>query len=335
MTYSNEKMMKIYETMLRGRIYDDVLYEENQKGHLYSMFHFSKGQEAIGTSVAMALRDDEPFMPSHRCRPLGMYRMELYPYLSEQCGSKQGYHKGISGDPHLTMPEKGFLSNPGVLGQACPIATGYAYALKYFKTGKAMAQLMGDGTFNQGAVYEALNWAVVQKLPIVYIVENNAFAMSTVQSHYVGTEALADRAKGVGMDVVTIDGNDVLAMMEAMEVALKRAREQSTPTLIEAVTYRITGHFAGDPAQYRNNEWHEEMLAKHPDPIARFEKILLDNHIATQEDFDRIKEATINEFRDACQRVYEDRQNPENIITMEEILAIPNLVYTNAMEELR
>ena len=333
--YSNDKMMKIYQTMLRGRVYDDVLFEENQKGHLYSMFHFSKGQEAIGTAVALTLKDDEPFMPSHRCRSLGMYRMELYPYLSEQCGSKKGYHKGISGDPHLTMPEKGFLSNPGVLGQACPIATGYAYALKYMKTGKAMVQLMGDGTFNQGAVYEALNWAVVQKLPIVYIVENNAFAMSTVQSHYVGTEALADRAKGVGMDAVTIDGNDVLAMMEAVEVALERARTQSTPTLIEAVTYRVTGHFAGDPAQYRNEEFHESMLKKHPDPILRFEKILMDNNIASQKDFDHLKESYTQEFRDACQRVYEDRQKPENIITLKEILDIPNLVYTNETEDLR
>lgn len=333
MKYSNEELLSMYYSLVLGRIYDEVLWVENQKGRLYSMFHFSTGQEAIGTAVAHALKDDEPFMPSHRSRSLHLKRLDVYKYLAEQQGCRNGYCLGISGDPHITVHEKGFIANPGVLGQGCPIATGYAYALKKKRPGVAMAQLMGDGTFNQGAVYEAMNWAVVQKLPIVYVVENNAFAMSTAQKHYVATDSLSDRAKGLGMDVATIDGNDLLAMREAMDIALERARKLSTPTMIEAVTYRVTGHFAGDQAQYRDKEFHEEMLRKHPDPIPRYEKVLIYNEVAKQEELDEIKINIRKMMEEACAKVFDDKQDPENLPTMDDILDV-NLIYASPMEGL-
>lgn len=333
MKYSNEELLSMYENLVLGRIYDDVLWVENQKGRLYSMFHFTTGQEAIGTAVAFALKDDEPFMPSHRSRSLHLKRLDKYRYLAEQQGCKQGYCMGISGDPHITVHEKGFIANPGILGQGCPIATGYAFSLKKLNPGKAMVQLMGDGTFNQGAVYEAMNWAVVQKLPIVYVVENNSWAMSTPQDRYVATEALSDRAKGLGMDVATVDGNDLIAMREAMDIALERARKQSTPTLIEAVTYRVTGHFAGDVAGYRNKEFHETMLKKHPDPIPRYESLLIENNVATQDQLDKIKADIKAEMERNCEELFQAKKDPANLPTLEDILDV-NLIYASPMEGL-
>ncbi|WP_193708408.1 thiamine pyrophosphate-dependent dehydrogenase E1 component subunit alpha [Alkalibaculum sporogenes] len=333
MKYTNNELISMYKTMVLGRIYDDVLWEENQKGRLYSMFHFSTGQEAIGTAAAHALRENEPFMPSHRCRPLHLHRLDIYKYLAEQVGIKDGYNMGISGDPHLTLLDKGFIPNPGVLGQGCPIATGFAFALKYMKTGKAMVQLMGDGTYNQGAVYEAMNWAVVQKLPIVYVVENNAFAMTTTQDVYVGTEALSDRAKGLGMDSITVNGNDILAMREIMDIALDRARISSTPTMIEAVTYRRQGHFAGDTADYRDKSFHEQMLLKHPDPILNYEKVLIQRNILTQDEMDIIKVETRKMITGACDMVYEKMQNPANKPSIQDIIK-PEFTYASPMEGL-
>lgn len=333
MKYSNKELMEMYENLVLGRIFDDVLWVENQRGRLYSMFHLTTGQEAIGTAAGFALKDDEPFMPSHRCRSLHLKRLDIYKYLAEQQGCRQGYCMGISGDPHITVHEKGFIANPGVLGQGCPIATGYAFALKKRHPGKAMVQLMGDGTFSQGAVYEAMNWAVVKKLPIVYVIENNLWAMSTPQDRYAATERLADRAKGLGMDVAVIDGNDLLAMREAMDAALERARINSTPTMIEALTYRVTGHFAGDVAGYRDNEYHEEMLKKHPDPIPRYEQFLIDNGVSTREFMDEIKARIRKEVEDDCEQLFKAKQAVQNLPSMNDILDM-SLIYANPMEGL-
>lgn len=333
MKYSNEELLAMYKTLALGRIYDEIMWEENQKGKLYSMFHFSIGQEAIGTAVAHAMDDKDVFMPSHRCRSLHLYRLDPYKYLSEQVGTKFGYNMGISGDPHLTSLEDGFVPNPGVLGQGSPIATGFAFALKYTKSNKVIVQLMGDGTFNQGAVYEAVNWAAVQKLPIVYVVENNAFAMSTLQSQYKATETFAERGTGVGVKSLVVDGNNLLEMRQAMDEAIKRAREESLPTLIEAVTYRRTGHYGGDTAPYRPEEFHNEMMEKHPDPIPQFENYLIEEGISTKEELDKIKDQITDEIRSACEKVYVDREDSNNMPTLEDIIK-PEFTYASPVKGL-
>lgn len=334
MKYSNEELLAMYRTMVTGRIFDLELDRQNNQGHLQGMFHFSINQEAIGTAVAHALHNDEPFMPSHRCRPLHLYRLDIRRFLAEQVGLRSGYSKGISSDFHICLPEIGFIPNPAILGAGAPISCGYAYALKRKSPGKAMIQLMGDGTFSQGVVHEALNWAAIQKLPLVFLVENNGWAMNTDPSYYRISDNIADRARACGLDAVVVDGNDLMAMREVVDAALERARTNSVPSLIEACTYRVKGHFNGDTGWYRDPQYHEEMMKRYPDPIPRYEQVLIENNVATQEELDEIKKQIRKEIRKIANEVYEESLDPANKADVEEMLR-PETMWATPMEGLQ
>ena len=331
--YSNEELMAMYRTMLKGRLFDLEEDRQNKMGHLEGMFHFSINQEAIGTAVAHALRDDEPFMPSHRCRPLMLYRLDVKRFQAEQLGLRIGYAGGIASDFHLCLPEVGFIPNPSILGTGAPIAAGYAYGLKLLQPGKAIVQLMGDGTFNEGNVHEALNWTAIQKLPIVFVVENNHWAMNTGDEVYRAGENIADRASACGLDTAVVDGNDLLAMREVMDVALEKAR-RNIPCLIEAKTYRTQGHYNGDTAWYVDPEYAKEMSAKYPDPIPRYEQVLIENGVATREELDEITKTMRKELRQIANEVYEESLKPENRVDIEEMLSV-NTMWASPMEGLQ
>lgn len=334
MKYSNEEMMAMYHTMVIGRIYDQELDRQNSQGRLQGMFHFSTNQEAIGTAVAHALQPDEPFMPSHRCRPLHLFRLDMRSFLAEQVGLQSGYSKGTASDYHICLPELGFIPNPSILGAGAPISCGYAYALKRRHPGKAMIQLMGDGTFSEGMVHEALGWAAIQKLPLVFLVENNGWAMNTAPSVYRVNDNIADRGRACGLDAVVVDGNDLMAMREVVDAALERARTKSIPSLIEARTYRVKGHYNGDTGWYREQEYHEEMMKRYPDPIPRYEQVLIENGVATQEELEAIKKAHKKEIRAVCEDVYQESLNPANKVDVAEMLR-PETMWASPMEGLQ
>lgn len=334
MKYSNEELMAMHKTMVTGRIYDSELERSNSQGRLTGMFHLSFNQEAIGTAAAYALRDDEPFMPSHRCRPLHLHRLDMRRFLQEQVGLKSGIHGGMSSDFHMCVPSVGFLPNPSILGSGAPICAGYAFAMKRLNPGKAMLQLMGDGTFSEGMVHEALNWSSIQNLPIVYVVENNGFAMSAAPSVYRAGENIADKARANGLDAVVVDGNDLMAMREVLDIALDRARTQNLPTLIEARTYRSKGHFNGDQATYREQAYHEEMMKRYPDPIPRYEEFLIENGVSTQEELNAIKKKIKKEIRNMMEEVYQESLDPNNKPTVADCLNI-NKMWASPMEGLQ
>lgn len=333
MKYTNEDLIAMYKTMILARVYDQEMTRQNAKGRMQAMLHFSINQEAIGTGIVAAMHDDEPFLPSHRNRALHLFRMNIYKYMSEQMGTTKGIHGGVSGDFHISVPEIGFIANPGVLGTATPIAAGYAFALKHKHPGRAIVNTLGDGTFSQGMVQEALGWTAIQQLPIVYVVENNGYAMSTTPDIYRADNNIAERARAAGLEGVVVDGNDVLAMREVMDVAMERARK-NIPSLIEARTYRVTGHYNGDMTQYRANEYHEEMMCRYPDPVPRYEKVLIDNEIATQEELDAIKTDTRKKIEQICDRVYKESLDPANKPKVETVLDI-NKTWASPMEGLQ
>lgn len=334
MKYSNDELMAMYRTMVTGRLFDLELDRQNNQGKLQGMFHFSTNQEAIGTAVAHALHDDEPFMPSHRCRPLHLYRLDMRKFLAEQVGLRSGYSKGTASDFHLCLPELGFVPNPSILGSGAPIAAGYAFALKRMHPGKAMVQLMGDGTFNEGMVHEALNWAAIQKLPIVFLVENNGWAMNTDPSFYRASDNIADRGRACGLDAVVVDGNDLMAMREVVDAALERARTKCLPSFIEARTYRVKGHFNGDTGWYRDPAYHEEMMKRYPDPIPRYEEVLVDNGVATAEELAAIKKQLKKEIRKIADEVYQESLDPANKVDIAEMLQIGTM-WASPMEGLQ
>ena len=334
MKYSNEDMLGMYKSMVQARLFDQELERQNKQGHLVGMFHLSFNQEAIGAAVGAAIHDDEAFMPSHRSRPLHLKRIDYVSFISEQVGIRTGVHGGTSSDFHICVPEKGFIPNPSILGSGCPIATGYAFGLKREQPGKAFIQLMGDGTFNQGVVHESMYWACIQKLPIVYVIENNQWQVGMSSKEFRSGENIADRCRACGMDAVVVDGNDVLAVRDAVEIALERARTKSLPSAIECRTYRTKGHWDGDACLYRDPAFHEEMCKRYPDPIPRFEKILIDNEIATADELEAISKAYKKEIRKAANHAYELYCDPANRADVEDLLK-PETMYSMVMEGLQ
>ena len=219
--------------------------------------------------------------------------MDAKGVMAELTGRKGGYSRGKGGSMHMFSREKGFYGGHGIVGGQVPLGTGLAFAHKYRGDGKVTMCYLGDGAINQGQVYESFNMAALWKLPVVYVVENNKYAMGTsVQRASAGTE-LYKRGLAYGIPGERVDGMDVMNVRKAGAAALAHAREGNGPFILEMMTYRYRGHSMSDPAKYRSKEEVAKMRQEH-DPIDHLRDYLLQNKIADEaklKDFDReIKE---------------------------------------------
>jgi pyruvate dehydrogenase E1 component alpha subunit len=186
---------------------------------------------------------------------------------------------------HMGDVSKGMVPAVAIVAGAIPMATGMALAMKMKKQRNVVACFMGDGAVNEGAFHEGVNMGAIWQLPIVYVVENNLYSASTPIFEMVRLKKLSDRAAGYGIPGVTVDGNDVLAVYEATRAAIERAHNGEGPTLLECMTYRITGHSRRDPCNYQPEEERKHALAS--EPIGRFGKYLVANGLATQADLEK------------------------------------------------
>jgi pyruvate dehydrogenase E1 component alpha subunit len=184
-----------------------------------------------------------------------------------------------------------------VVGAGLPIAAGAGVSAKLRKSGQVVVCFFGEGASNQGTFHESLNIASTWKLPVVFVCENNLYAMGTRQSRVMNVENIADRGVGYGIQGIVVDGNDVLAVYEAAAEAVERARRNQGPTLIECKTYRHKGHSRVDPAKYRPKEEVQEWLAK--DPTKRFREHLLRNNLFTEEELQKIEKEVAAEIEEA------------------------------------
>jgi TPP-dependent pyruvate/acetoin dehydrogenase alpha subunit len=226
--------------------------------------------------------------------------------MAELLGKATGYCKGKGGSMHIADFSKGMLGANGVVGGSIPIAVGAALASQYAGTGQVVICFFGDGALNQGSFHESANLAAIWKLPVVFICENNLYALSTKVDYAFAINDLAQRAIAYGFPGVSVDGNDVLAVYETVSEAVRRARSGEGPTLVIANTYRWEGHMVGDPMVYRSKEEVEEWKKK--DPLARFEKLLLSQGI--------IDEKKIKEMKAEAERIIQEAvefalQSPE------------------------
>jgi pyruvate dehydrogenase E1 component alpha subunit len=269
MKYSNEELIRMYKMMVLSRVYDQMIQDAADEGEIIGMHHLGFGQEAIGTGIIFALRDSDWFLPTHRMHSAHLYRCDLNTFAAEQFGKVTGYNKGMACDFHLSNPDLKLIFPNGILGQSIPIATGFANALKMGKKDEIVMVCEGEGAFTEGVNYEALYMAATMELPMVILIEDNGYAISYPSKH--NKVCLSERAKAFGIPAVTVDGNDVLAVREAAEVAVAKARNNET-CLVEVKTARWGGHFTGDSQSWRDPE--EIKLAKANDPIERFEKKL-------------------------------------------------------------
>jgi pyruvate dehydrogenase E1 component alpha subunit len=296
MAIEKEKLVWMYRTMVRHREFENRVALHFQIGDIPGFVHLGQGEEAIGAGALAAIRPDDTLTSTHRtghghllARGETMERM-----MAEIFGRKTGIMKGKGGCMHFANIDLGEMGATGLLGGTLVIAAGMAIAHRLRNTDRVALCFFGDGTSNNGAFHEALNLVSAWKLPAVYICENNRYGESTLIYDVVNVPQLADRAVGYNIPGVHIDGNDPMAVYEAVTHAVARARKGNGPTLIEAETCRWRGHYEGDPQEtYRKPGEVEE--CKKRDPIPRFRKKLIEMGVLTDNEADRIQDEAVKE----------------------------------------
>ncbi len=296
---SRETLQEMQLRMLRIRAFDERASKMVKRGHIPGTVHTSIGQEAQVVGATMALGHGDYMSGNHRSHghPIGK-GSPLGPLMAELVGKSTGVCKGKGGSLHLADFAVGSLGESGIVGSSIPIATGAALSSKVLGNGKVALAFFGDGAANQGVLYESMNMAGVWKLPIVFLCENNQYALST-PAHTVTSGVIAERAAGFGMPGVRVEeGQDVLAVYDAVSTAVARARADEGPTLVEVVTYRYNEHSEGLRlgTDYRDATERETWLKK--DPIVLFREHLASQGF-TEEELDGLQATALAEVDEA------------------------------------
>jgi pyruvate dehydrogenase E1 component alpha subunit len=284
-----DRMKTLYQKMLEIRLFEEKVYELYGQNLVPGTIHLYAGQEAVAAGVCENLRKDDYIVSTHRghghCIAKGA---SLERTMAEILGKKAGYCKGKGGSMHIADFTVGMLGATAVVGGGIPIATGAGLSIQLRGTDQVVACFFGDGASNQGTFHEGINMAAAWKLPVLFVCENNLYAMGTRQTQVMLVEDIADRAAAYGIPGVSVDGNDVLAVYEAAQTAVSRARGGGGPTLMECKTYRHKGHSRWDPATYRSKDEVEQWLAN--DPLGRLRGQLMELDGSSQEDITQIEE---------------------------------------------
>jgi pyruvate dehydrogenase E1 component alpha subunit len=285
-------------TMWTIRRFEEAVDDLFARGLMHGTMHLSIGQEASATGSCLALRPDDAITSTHRghghCIGKGA---DLTRMMAELLAKETGYCRGRGGSMHIADVATGNLGANGIVAGGIPIAAGAALAYRLRGEDRVVACFFGDGAANEGAFHEAVNLAAIWKLPVVFICENNKYGMSFSTEKSFAIENISERAAGYGIPGVTVDGNDVYAVYDAVSGAVARARAGEGPTLVENVTYRWKGHSKSDKNLYRTREEIAEWREK--DPILRFEHEAVAAGLLDQETVQTIRTEAMNQMRDA------------------------------------
>jgi TPP-dependent pyruvate/acetoin dehydrogenase alpha subunit len=299
------QLLDMYKQLNRVRAFEEKCAKEFAAGSMSGFLHLGIGMEATAVGTVYGLRRDDFISPTHRGHGCLIVKgAPMRKMFAEMLGRKTGICGGKGCSFHMGDLSLGIYEIAGVLGSSAPIATGSALAMKKAGTDQVHLAYFGDGQSNLGSIHEAMNFAAIQKLPVIYVCENNGYAVSMRQTEAMAIEDIADRAKAYGFPGVVVDGNDVIAVYEVTQEAIKRARNGAGPTLIECKTYRLRGHFEGDPAPYRTMEEVEEWKKKCP--IKRLKDRLISSGILTEERSEKIIDEVNQEVNEAWQQAWED-----------------------------
>jgi pyruvate dehydrogenase E1 component alpha subunit len=286
---TREKLRFIYDRMTLTREFEERLKKLVDTGLPVGAVHYYSGEEAVAVGVCAALEDGDWITSTHRghghCIAKGV---DVKPMMAELYGKVTGTNRGKGGSMHITDITVGMLGVNPILGMGTTHAIGAGLSARLLQNGRVTASFYGEGASSIGAVHESLNMASIWKLPIVFVVENNRYAQSTPVEYSIAVPDIAVRAAGYGMPGVVVDGQDALAVWEAADAAVKRARRGEGPTMIECKTYRYHGHASSDdPRRYRTAAEEEEARAH--DCIMRFRQYALDETLLTAAELDEIE----------------------------------------------
>jgi acetoin:2,6-dichlorophenolindophenol oxidoreductase subunit alpha len=286
---ARDTQLALYRQLVRLRRFEERAYRLFQEGLVKGTSHLSLGMEAIAAGVAEAMRDDDYTFATYRGHAHTLARgVPMEGVMAELLGRANGVCGGKGGSMHLTSVEHGVMGSYAIIGAHLPIATGAAWSSQLRGSGQVTACFFGDGATNIGAFHEALNFAKIWDLPVVFVCENNLWMEYTAIADVTAVEhPAADRAASYGLERIIVDGNDPDAVhLEAVR-AIDRARAGGGPSLIEALTYRHGGHSRADPGDYRPKEEIAAWLAK--DPVPMYRQRLLDQGVDAA-DLDAIEE---------------------------------------------
>jgi pyruvate dehydrogenase E1 component alpha subunit len=316
---TKEKLLELYRLLVLAREYELLLSDVSKQGKLPGWIHSALGQEAAGVAAGACLERDDYLVPAHRTRPSQIAKgMDLKLLTAEIYGKVTGLSKGRGGEMHICDPGCRILGSGGIVGQVVPIALGIAYAIKYRGGKEVVLCDFGEGATNTGVFHESMNMAALWRLPLIFFCENNQYAEFTRVDHHISVKDVATRASAYGIPGTIVDGNHVTATYQAVAEAMDRARAGDGPTFIEAVTYRWSGHFEGDPAKYRSPEEVEEW--KKRDAIPRFRDELVHKGILN-DDLVREIEASVKRQIEEAVRFAEQSPLPTMAQTLTDVYA--------------
>lgn len=284
-----DTMVKMLHYMRLTRTIEDRIERKlYRQGKIVGGVYVGLGQEAISIGTAIHMRDDDVVAPSHRDMGVFLIRgVTPRRIIAQYMGRKSGLTGGKDGNMHMGDMRHNIIAFVSHLADNVPVAAGAALAFKQRGEKRVALCYHGEGATSRGDWHEGINFAAIHKLPVVYFVNNNAYAYSTPVSLQMAVANVADRAPGYGVPGEIVDGNDVIAVYHAAKRAIDRARDGGGPSLVEFKTFRMTGHSAHDDAGYVPQEMFEEWRAK--DPIARYESILIGERILAREEIEKMQ----------------------------------------------
>lgn len=297
---NTELLLEMYRKMKSIRRFEEESIKLYRQSHIQGYFHPYIGEEAIAVGSCAAIKEDDYITSTHRghghCIAKGA---SLRRMMAELFSKDTGYCRGRGGSMHITNLEQGNLGANGIVGGGMPIAVGAALGNVVKKNDRVVICYFSDGAVNNGVFNESLNLAAIWKLPVIFMLENNQWAVTTPVTYSCAIKDIAKRAEGYGIPAVIADGNNVLEIFKVTEQAVERSRNGKGPTFIEAKTFRRTGHHCNDPAKYYDPEavkfWEKK------DPIDNFKKYLMDNSICDDQKLEEIDQQVEKDIKDAIE----------------------------------
>jgi len=304
-TDENHDLLKFYRDMLLIRRFEEKAGQLYGMGLIGGFCHLYIGQEAVVVGLEAAARDGDKRITSYRDHGhMLACGMDPNGVMAELTGRSGGYSKGKGGSMHMFSKEKNFYGGHGIVGAQVPLGAGLAFADRYRENNCVTFTYFGDGAANQGQVYETFNMAALWKLPVIFVIENNQYAMGTAQERSTSSPEIYTRGEAFGIKGEAVDGMDVLAVKTAGDKAADYCRAGKGPYILEIKTYRYRGHSMSDPAKYRTREEVQKMRAQR-DPIEAIRTLLVSEKHATDEEIKTI-DKEIKEIINACAEYAKD-----------------------------
>ncbi|MEP1515739.1 MAG: pyruvate dehydrogenase (acetyl-transferring) E1 component subunit alpha [Nitratireductor sp.] len=300
-SFSKQDELDAYRGMLLIRRFEEKAGQLYGMGFIGGFCHLYIGQEAVVTGLKMAMEDGDQMITAYRDHG-HMLAMDMSPrgVMAELTGRRGGYSKGKGGSMHMFSKEKNFYGGHGIVGAQVSLGTGLAFANRYRDVKAVSLTFFGDGAANQGQVYESFNMAPLWKLPVIYVIENNRYAMGTSVARSSAETDFSHRGISFKIPGIQVDGMDVRAVRSAGEMALAHCRDGKGPIILEMMTYRYRGHSMSDPAKYRSKDEVQKMRSEH-DPIEQVKARLVDKKWADEDELKAIDKEVREIVADAAE----------------------------------